>query len=93
MSSIEFVVVVVERARHYQLARCPKLLSVSPLSAPVPVPLPALPVPFRDQIALELSKGAEDVEDQLASRCGRVDLFGQALEANPPLTEHGERLD
>jgi hypothetical protein len=39
-----------------------------------------------DRRAPELSQGPEDVEDELAARCGRVDGVLQAQEANPALS-------
>src|SRR4051812_5133129 len=49
--------------------------------------------PFPNQIALELGQGPEDVEDEFAAWGGGVDLLGERLEANPPLSERGDHLD
>ena len=45
-----------------------------------------------DDVALKLSKGTEDVEDELPAAGRGVDLLGQALEADPPLLQSGDRL-
>ena len=49
--------------------------------------------PLADDVALELGEGGEDVEDQLPAAGGRVDLLGEALEADPSLLELADRLD
>ena len=46
-----------------------------------------------DDVSLKLGQGSEDVEDQFSSGCGGVDAFGDALEANVPVVEAGDRLD
>jgi hypothetical protein len=46
-----------------------------------------------DQVALELSQGAEDVEDQLPAGGGGVDPLGQALEPNALLGQAGNGVD
>ena len=46
-----------------------------------------------DDVSLKLGQGSEDVEDQFSSGCGGVDAFGDALEANVPVVEVGDRLD
>ncbi len=49
--------------------------------------------PLPDQVAFELGQGAKDMEDELPAGGGRVDLLGQALEADPPLRERRDHLD
>src|SRR5215213_1323222 len=46
-----------------------------------------------DDVALELGKGAEDVEDELPAAGRGVDLLGEALEANALAVELSDRLD
>src|SRR5512135_454440 len=66
-----------------------------PSTQPPPCPgggqsgLGALP----DQVTLELSERAEDMEHQLAAACRGVDLLLQGLEADAPLLQHGDGVD
>src|SRR5215207_20720 len=46
-----------------------------------------------DDVALELRKGAEDVEDELPAAGRGVDLLGEALEADTLAVEPRDRLD
>src|SRR5215213_4808266 len=46
-----------------------------------------------DDVALELRKGAEDVEDELSATGRGVDLLGEALEANALAVKLRDRLD
>ena len=48
---------------------------------------------FADEVTLELSQRAEDVEDELAAGGGGVDLLGEALKADPALRQGGDDLD
>ena len=43
--------------------------------------------PLADDLPLELRQGAEDVEGELARRCGRVDALLQALELAAALSQ------
>jgi hypothetical protein len=49
--------------------------------------------PLSDHAPLELGQGGEDVEDQLATAGGGVDLLGEALEADPSFLKSRHRLD
>jgi hypothetical protein len=48
---------------------------------------------FADQIAFELRQRAEDVKDQLSCARHRVDILGQAAEANAALMQHHNGLN
>jgi len=63
------VFVVVERTSHCQLAWCPQLLRPAPLPPPCSCRRQPCLGALADQVTLELSKGAKNVEDQFASRC------------------------
>ncbi len=83
----------VEPSRQLELRRIGELLGSTPGSPsgaggsePGLGPLP-------DQAALELSQRPEDVEDELATGRGGVDLLGQALEADPPSRQGCDDLD
>ena len=45
------------------------------------------------EVTLELGERAEDVEDGLASRRGRVDLLGERPEPDPEVPQVGDDLD
>jgi len=77
-------VVIIERPRHRHLRGGVQFLRPSPLPPPRPRRRQPRLGPLADQIALELRQCAEDVEDQLAATRRRVDLLGEALEADPP---------
>ena len=49
--------------------------------------------PLLDEIPLKLSKGAENVEDELASACPGVQLLLQGLEVHTPTLKLADRLN
>ena len=44
-------------------------------------------------IPFKLSKRSKDVKDQFSSGCGRVDVLGDALEADVSVVQAGDGLD
>jgi hypothetical protein len=46
-----------------------------------------------NEIALQLGKGAKDMEDALATRRGRIDVFLQTVEADVAPLELGDGID
>ena len=48
---------------------------------------------FLDDVPLEFCECAEDVEDEFATRGGRIDRLLDRIEANPLLVEAGDRVD
>jgi hypothetical protein len=85
--------VVVELLGQRQLLRVGQLLRPTPFASPGSRRGQTRLGPLADEIPLELGQGPENMEDQLAPRCRRVDLLGQAPEANPPLRQGRNRLD
>src|SRR4051794_33511656 len=85
--------VVIQRLRHRHLAATPELLRPAARSATRTRRNESRLRPIPDHIALELSECPKDMEYQLAAAGRRVNLFRQALEADPPLVERSHDLD
>jgi hypothetical protein len=49
--------------------------------------------PLVDQVPLELGEGAEEVEDELAGRCGGVDALLEAAEADAAAVQFADGVD
>src|SRR5512135_3022110 len=67
--------------------------AASPLASPGAGRPQARLRPLTDQVPLELRQRAEDVEDELAAAGCRVDRLLQALKADLPCLQGGNRLD
>jgi len=83
----------VERPREVELLGIGELPRPAATSSPGPRRRHSRMGAFADEIPLELSQRPEDMEDQLPSGGGGINLFGERLEANPPLRQGGDDLD
>lgn len=49
--------------------------------------------PFLDEITFELGQGPKDMEDEFPAGGGRIDLLGEAFEADSPPLQLGDDSD